>query len=442
MRTSSKFLVPSFSFPVMATYNWERKQREPGIFFERQVHPLTDLFHEIDNCVTAPQGFRAGTTACGIKSDGSIPDLAILASDVPCTTTGTFTTSTTRAAPVLVCQERLKSGQAQAIIVNSGNANCATGDLGLFNAYRMTELVAKKLNLENEMVLCSSTGIIGRQLPIDKIAHGVAAIELSREQGNAFAEAIMTTDTRPKRIALEFQIDGRTVRLGGVTKGAGMIYPNMATMLCYLTTDAAIEHEWMKAEVKAAVDDSFNMISMDGDMSTNDTCILFANGLAGNTPINAQHPEAETFHAALRHVTTYLAREMARDGEGATKLMTVHTRGAKNKADAVKAARAITLSPLWQCALAGGDPNWGRIAAALGASGCELNQATYDIFIGDVQVMKQGMAAQYDQEAARQAMAGNEVTVTIDLHLGDGKATAWGCDLTHGYIDENTLYTR
>jgi glutamate N-acetyltransferase / amino-acid N-acetyltransferase len=403
---------------------------------------LSDLFREIDNCVTAPQGFRAGATSCGIKSDAAIPDLAILASDVPCVAAGMFTPSSTRAAPVLVCQERLKSGSAQAVIVNSGNANCATGEVGLRNAYRMTELVANKLKLESEVVLCSSTGIIGRQLPIEKIEAGVAAIELSSDQGNAFSEAIMTTDTRPKRIALEFQIEGRTVRLGGVTKGAGMIYPNMATMLSYLTTDAAITYEWMKAEVKAAVDDSFNMISMDGDMSTNDTCILFANGLAGNTPIDAGHPEAETFQLALRHVTQYLAREMVRDGEGATKLMTVEVRGARNKADAAKAARAITLSPLWQCALAGGDPNWGRITAALGASGCELNQATYDIFIGDVQVMKLGLAAEYDQQAARQAMAGDEVTVAIDLHVGAGKATAWGCDLTHGYIDENTLYTR
>jgi len=292
------------------------------------------------------------------------------------------------------------------------------------------------------MVLCSSTGIIGRQLPMEKIQAGVAAIELSWDGGNAFSEAIMTTDTRPKRMALEFQIEGRTVRLGGVTKGAGMIYPNMATMLCYLTTDAAIEHTWIKEELKAAVDASFNMLSIDGDMSTNDTCMLFANGLAGNTPINGQHPEAGTFREALRRVTIYLAREMARDGEGATKLMTVHVYGARNKADAVRAARAITLSPLWQCALAGGDPNWGRIAAALGASGCELDQATYDIFIGDVQVTKHGMAAQYDQDAARKVMAEDEVIITIDLHLGDGKATAWGCDLTHGYIDENTLYTR
>jgi glutamate N-acetyltransferase/amino-acid N-acetyltransferase len=413
-----------------------------GIFSFWEVALLADIFREVDNCVTAPQGFRAGVTACGIKSDASITDLAILASDGPCVAAGTFTTSSTRAAPVMVCQERLKSGRAQAVIVNSGNANCATGDPGLLNAYRMTEFVAKKLSLENEMVLCSSTGIIGRQLPIEKIAAGVQAIELSRDGGNAFSEAIMTTDTRPKRIALEFQLEGRTVRLGGVTKGAGMIYPNMATMLCYLTTDAAIELAWMRDELREAVADSFNMVAMDGDMSTNDTCILFANGLAGNTPLNFPHPEAGIFREALRYVTQYLAKEMARDGEGATKLMTVHAQGARNKGDAVKAARAITVSPLWQCALAGGDPNWGRIVAALGASGCELEQDRYDIFISDVQVTKRGMAAEYSAEAARAAMAGDEVTITVDLHLGNGEATAWGCDLTHGYIDENTLYTR
>jgi len=403
---------------------------------------LADLFREIDHCVTAPQGFRAGVTASGIKSDAEIKDLAILASDVPCVAAGTFTTSSTRAAPVIVCQERLRGGKAQAVIVNSGNANCATGELGLLNAFRMTEYVASKLGLENEMVLCSSTGIIGRQLPIEKIQAGVQAIELSTQGGNAFSEAILTTDTRHKRMALEFELDGHAVLLGGVTKGAGMIYPNMATMLCYLTTDAAIELEWMKAELRAAVADSFNMMAMDGDMSTNDTCILFANGLAGNAPINARHPQAGIFREALRRVTQYLAREMARDGEGASKLMTVHARGARDKADAIKAARSITLSPLWQCALAGGDPNWGRIVAALGASGCELDQGSYDIFIGDVQVMQKGMAANYSQDEARAAMAGSEVTITVDLHLGDGQATAWGCDLTHGYIDENTLYTR
>ncbi|MDQ2715121.1 MAG: bifunctional glutamate N-acetyltransferase/amino-acid acetyltransferase ArgJ [Chloroflexota bacterium] len=403
---------------------------------------MSTNFREIDNCVTAPEGFRVGVTACGIKSDASVKDLAILASDVPCVAAGTFTTSSTRAAPVLVCQQHLQGGRAQAVIVNSGNANCSTGEPGLRNAYRMTELVAAKLSVEQELVLCSSTGIIGRQLPINKIEHGVAAIELSREQGNAFAEAIMTTDTRPKRMALEFQIEGRTVRLGGTTKGAGMIYPNMATMLCYLTTDAAIEHAWLQTELRAAVNDSFNMLAVDGDMSTNDTCVLFANGLAGNTPISAQHPEAETFREALRTMTVYLAREMARDGEGATKLMTVHVRGARDKADAVKAARAVTVSPLWQCALAGSDPNWGRVVGALGASGCDLDQNTFEIAIGDVQIVKQGVGAGYSQDAARAAMAESEVTINVDLHLGDGEASAWGCDLTHGYIDENTLYTR
>ena len=403
---------------------------------------MAERFREVENCVTAPQGFRAGITASGIKSDGSIPDLAILASEVPCTAVGMFTTSSTRAAPVLVCQERLKSGIAQAIIVNSGNANCATGDIGLMNAYRMTEVVASLLDVENEMVLCSSTGIIGRQLPIEKIEAGVKHIQLSHDSGNAFAEAIMTTDTRPKRIALEFEIDGRTVRLGGVTKGAGMIYPNMATMLCYLTTDAAIDREWVREELHTAVDDTFNMIAVDGDMSTNDTCLLFANGLAGNTPVNAEHPEAHIFRKALMRVMTYLAREMARDGEGATKLMTVHVRGARDKADAVKAARAITTYALWQCAVAGGDPNWGRIVGALGASGCELHQDRYSIHIGDVMVTKDGMAADYEQQKARAAMAGDEVIVTVDLNLATAHATAWGCDLTHGYIDENTLYTR
>ncbi len=403
---------------------------------------MPDLFREVDNCVTAPQGFRAGVTACGIKSDATIKDLAVLVSDVPCVAAGTFTTSSTRAAPVFVCQERLKSGKAQSVIVNSGNANCATGELGMQNAYLMTEFVAKRFGLDKELVLCSSTGIIGRQLPIEKVETGVSVIELSPDQGNAFSEAIMTTDTRPKRMALEFEIEGRTIRLGGVTKGAGMIYPNMATMLSYLTTDAAIELEWLRQELGAAVAESFNMMAMDGDMSTNDTCILFANGLAGNTPINANHAEAGRFREALRHVTQYLAREMARDGEGATKLMTVYVQGAYDKADAIKAARSITLSPLWQCALAGGDPNWGRIVAALGASGCRLDQSNYDIFIGNVQIMKQGLAADYDQQEARATMAGNEVTIAIDLHLGEAKATAWGCDLTHGYIDENTLYTR
>jgi glutamate N-acetyltransferase / amino-acid N-acetyltransferase len=403
---------------------------------------MSDAFYEIDTCITAPQGFLAGTTACGIKADPSIQDLAMLASDVPCVAAGTFTTSSTRAAPVLLCQERLKSGKAQALIVNSGNANCTTGQQGMHSAYRMTELAAAHLGIDDSLVLCSSTGIIGYQLPIEKIETGVKHIVLSKQGGKAFSEAILTTDTYPKCIGLEFELDGRTIRLGGVSKGSGMIYPNMATMLCYLTTDAAIEADWLQSELRTAVADSFNMICVDGAMSTNDTCVLLANGLACNRPLNASHPEVGRFQAALRYITSYLAREIARDGEGATKLMTVHVNGACNKDDAVRAARAITRSVIWQCALAGSDPNWGRIVAALGASGCALQQDRFDIFLGDVQVVKQGMAAAYDQQQAQSAMAGREVAVTIDLHLGHGEATAWGCDLTHGYIDENSLYTR
>src|SRR5260370_7874267 len=219
---------------------------------------LSDVFREVENCVTAPPGFRAGVTVSGIKSDSLIKDLDILGWDVPCVAGGTFTTRTTRAAPIIVCQERLRSGKAQAVIVNSGNANCATGDLGLLNAYRMTEFAAQQLGLENELVLCSSTGIIGHQLPIEKIQAGVQTIELGTDQGNAFPEAIMTTDTHPKRIALEFQIEERTVRLDAETKGAGMTLPNMATMLCYLTTDAAIEQQCLVRELQAGAADSVN----------------------------------------------------------------------------------------------------------------------------------------------------------------------------------------
>jgi glutamate N-acetyltransferase/amino-acid N-acetyltransferase len=412
------------------------------IFFSWRFFPLANAFREVANSVTAPRGFRAGSTASGIKSDSGVKDLALLICDVPCVAAGTFTTSRTYAAPVQVCKTRLQHGRAQAIIVNSGNANCATGEVGLRNAYRMTALVAGRFGLPEELVLCSSTGIIGRQLPMENIEAGVAAIEVSEYGGLAFSEAILTTDTRPKRIALEFTIEGHTVRLGAATKGVGMIYPNMATMLCYLTTDALLEEAWLRKELQAAVDDSFNMIAVDGDMSTNDTCILLANGLAGTTALNDDHPDAATFRQALRRVTRYLAIEQVRDGEGAKKLMIVHVRGARDKADAARAARAITTSPIWKCALAGGDPNWGRISSTLGASGCELDRDAYDIFVGEVQLMRAGLAADYDQDAAKAAMGGDEVTITIDLHLGQGEATAWGCDLTYGYIDENSLYTR
>jgi glutamate N-acetyltransferase/amino-acid N-acetyltransferase len=409
-----------------------------------KTRDLLDGLRLIEGSVTAPQGFRAGNTSCGIKSEAGTPDMAMLVSDAPCVTAATFTPSRAAAATVAVCKEHLaESGyRAQAVVVNSGNANCATGERGHADAVRMTELTAEKLGLDPALVMVSSTGIIGRPLPMPKVEQGIRQMEVSHEGGPEFARGIMTTDTRPKFNGVEFEVGGTTVRLGGATKGVGMIYPNMATMLCYMTTDAAVEPEFLTQTMRAAVNDSFNMICVDHDMSTNDSAFLFANGLAGNEPLREGAPGAETFVSAVRYLTRYLAREQARDGEGATKLMIVRVRGGATDADARRAARGVTASPLWQCAVAGGDPNWGRVIAALGASGAEFDQTRLDVALGQVLVVQGGTATRYDQAAAKQAVAGLDVYVNVDLHAGPYEATAWGCDLTHGYIDENTMYTR
>jgi glutamate N-acetyltransferase/amino-acid N-acetyltransferase len=398
----------------------------------------------IEGSVTATPGFRAGNYACGIKSEAGTPDMAMLVADEPCVAAATFTTSRTAAHTVTVCKEHLAASgnRVQAIVVNSGNANCSNGARGLADARRMTELTAARFGIDPALVMVSSTGIIGRPLPMEKVERGIAELPLSPTGGPDFARGIMTTDTRPKYNAVEFEIGGRTVHLGGATKGVGMIYPNMATMLCYMTTDAAVEPAFLQQAMRAAVNDSFNMICVDHDMSTNDSAFLLANGRAGNEPLREGVPGVETFVSALRYLTRYLAREQARDGEGATRLMIVHVRGGASDADARRAARAVTASPLWQCAVAGGDPNWGRIVAALGASGAELRQDAMDIALGGVQIVRGGVATDYDQAQAKQAMAGPDVEITIDLNLGEFEATAWGCDLTHGYIDENTTYTR
>ncbi|HET9110937.1 MAG TPA: bifunctional glutamate N-acetyltransferase/amino-acid acetyltransferase ArgJ [Ktedonobacterales bacterium] len=413
-------------------------------FPELMTRDLPAGIRLVDGGVTAAPGFRAGSVSCGVKSADGTPDLAMLVADRPCVTVGTFTTSRTPSHTVILCKEHLAAtgGGAQAVVVNSGNANCANGERGMRDARRMAELAAEKLGIDPQRVMVSSTGIIGRPLPMDKIAAGIGDVQVSEDGGPALAEGIITTDTRTKTIAVEFEVDGKTARLGGSTKGAGMIYPNMATMLCYLTSNVAADHDWLQEQIRAAVRDSFNMICVDGDMSTNDTVLLFANGEAGNEPLRAGVAGADTFTAALRHVTRYLAREIARDGEGATRLMQVHVTGAANDADARKAARAITGSPLWQCAVAGGDPNWGRVMAALGASGAEMDADRISISLGDVNIVRDGVATTYEQVDAKRAVSGAEVLVTADLGRGQSEATAWGCDLTHGYIDENTTYTR
>ncbi len=398
----------------------------------------------VDGGVTAAPGFRAGSVSCGVKSADGTPDLAMLVADRPCVTVGTFTTSRTPSHTVVLCKEHLAAtrGSAQAVVVNSGNANCANGERGMRDAREMAALAAMKLGIEPQQVMVSSTGIIGRPLPMEKISAGINDVQVAADGGPAFAEGIITTDTRTKTIAVEFEVGGKVVRLGGSTKGAGMIYPNMATMLCYLTTNVAAEAEWLQSLLRSMVADSFNMICVDGDMSTNDTVLLFANGEAGNETLRAGVDGAEMFTGALRHVTRYLAREIARDGEGATRLMQVHVTGAASDADARKAARAITGSPLWQCAVAGGDPNWGRVMAALGASGAEMDVDRISISLGDVNIVSGGVAANYVQADAKRAVSGTEVLVSADLGAGTFEATAWGCDLTHGYIDENTTYTR
>ncbi|HEU5367442.1 MAG TPA: bifunctional ornithine acetyltransferase/N-acetylglutamate synthase, partial [Ktedonobacterales bacterium] len=304
---------------------------------------MSSAFRTIEGSVTAPPGFRAGSISVGIKSEPGLRDVAMLVSETLCTVAGTFTTSRAPAAPVLVCKEHLLAtgGHAQAVVMNSGNANCSNGERGMADARRMAALAAQKLGIDPQHVLVSSTGVIGRPLPMDKIERGIADMELTPDGGHLFTLGIMTTDTRPKEIALEFELEGKTVRLGGTTKGVGMIYPNMATMLCYLTTDVALDPTYQQDVLRQAVNDSFNMICVDGDMSTNDTALLFANGLAGNAPLTADAPGAGIFEAALRHVTRYLCREMARDGEGATKLMEVVVHGARTDADARRAARAL-----------------------------------------------------------------------------------------------------
>ncbi len=405
---------------------------------------MANTFRSVQGSVTAPPGFRAGSISAGIKAEAGARDVAMFASERLCTAAGTFTTSRAPAAPVLLCKEHLLAtgGHAQALVMNSGNANCSNGERGLIDARRMAELAAQKLGIDPQHVLVSSTGIIGRPLPMEKIQRGIAGVDLAADGGHLFTLGIMTTDTRPKEIAIEFEVEGQTVRLGGATKGAGMIYPNMATMLCYLTTDAALDPTFQQDALRRAVNDSFNMICIDGDMSTNDTVLLFANGLAGNTPLAADSPGASVFEAALRHVTRYLAREMARDGEGATKLMEVVVRGARTDADARRAARALTISPIWRCAVYGEDPNWGRVLSTLGACGAEMLHDRIDVSFGDVAVVRSGIAIDFKPEAAKAVLAQAEFTLNIDLHVGFYSATAWGCDLTHGYIDENATYHR
>ncbi|MCC6446661.1 MAG: bifunctional glutamate N-acetyltransferase/amino-acid acetyltransferase ArgJ [Armatimonadetes bacterium] len=397
-------------------------------------------FHEVTGGVLAPAGFAAAGVRAGIKRQGR--DIALIVSEVPATAAAIFTTNRAQAAPVQVSRETAAGGRARAIVANSGNANACTGEGGLEDARRMAAITAEQAGIDPGEVLVASTGVIGHRLPMEKIASGIAeaARHLGRENAEAVAEAIMTTDTFAKSAAVAFEVGGRTVTVGGIAKGAGMICPQMATMFCFVTTDLAISAPMLRSALRKAADQSFNCLTVDGDMSTNDTMFILANGQAGNPAIEAEGPEMESFQTALDDVCLKLARMMARDGEGATKLVVVEVEGAADNREARQAAMTIANSPLVKTALFGCDPNWGRVVAAAGRAGIAFEVEKTTVRFGPVTVMEKGTPLAFDAEAARAYLDKEEVALRVEMGLGAGRATVYTCDLTYDYIKVNAEY--
>jgi len=391
-----------------------------------------------EGTVTSPEGFQAGATCAGIKKEDKL-DLGILFSEAPCVATALFTTNKVKAAPIVLCQERLQGGRAVAVVVNSGCANAFTGEQGLRDAAEMAGLAAERLGVSPEDVLVASTGVIGQQLPMEQIRAGIGQIVLSTEGGHSLVKAMMTTDTVPKEVAA--RVVDSEFTIGGVVKGSGMIHPDLATMLCFLTTDAAIDLDFLKLALRKAVDISFNMVSIDGDTSTNDTVLIMANGLAGNKPISPDSRQASVFQQALDRVCIYLAKSIARDGEGAGKLIEVIVSGASSVAEARSAARTIVNSSLVKTAVYGNDPNWGRIVAAVGRSGVEVVESKIDLYIGDICVVKGGTPLPFDKKSVVEVLKGSEISIDLNLNLGVATVTAWGCDLSEEYVTINSKYT-
>ena len=398
---------------------------------------------QIDGGITAVSGIRAAGVHAGIKKAAETKDVALIVTDAPATAAGVFTKNSVTAAPVWVCREHLTDGCAQAVIVNSGNANACTGEVGMANAQRMTAATAEQLGIDADLVLVSSTGVIGQQLPMDKIENGIqaAASAISTEGGADAAEAIMTTDTYPKSVAVEIEISGVSVRIGGIAKGSGMIAPNMATMLSYLTTDAKINAEVLQVALNRVVDDTYNLLTVDTDRSTNDTVLILATGRAGNAEIvTADGDNYEAFCEGLLFVCTELVKMLARDGEGATKLVEVVVKHARNRDDAEKAARAVAESPLVKTAVFANDANWGRIMMAIGKSGAAFDPYQVGVWLADYQLVKDGMDAGYDEDKATALFAQDPVRITIDLRAGDAAVTMWTCDYSYDYIRINADY--
>jgi glutamate N-acetyltransferase/amino-acid N-acetyltransferase len=406
--------------------------------YEREPSP--------EGSVPLPSGFLAGAVRAGIRPDVDKLDVGILYSEAPCTAAAVYTSNRVKAAPLLVCQEHLADGRAQAVVANSGCANAATGEQGLGDARQMAELVAAKLGIGPSDVLVASTGVIGTLLPMDRVRDAVSRIELLAAGGADFARAIMTTDTQPKCGTGRCGRQGEEYSLWAVAKGAGMIHPIMATMLCFIATDAPLVQPFLAACLRGAVDVSFNMIDVDSDTSTNDTVIVLANGLAGGKPIDAGHAAAEAFRSALTDCCVRLAKAIVGDAEGGTKVIECMVTGAASLADARWAAREVVRSLAVKTAVYGCDPNWGRILAAVGNSGAAMREETAVISIsgpgcGCVYVYRQGAPLAFDEAQARDCLGAREVHIRVELGLGEGAATAWGSDITEEYVRLNSAYT-
>ena len=393
--------------------------------------------------ITAPKGFLAAGLACGIKVSGK-PDVGVIACPTGATAAAVFTTNKIVSAGVQVSRVHLKSRKVYGVVVNAGNANACTGQKGLANARKMCTVTAERLTVEPRQILVASTGIIGEQLPLAKAVRGIteATAQLSdaAEAGQAFARAIMTTDTKPKQAIRHVGISGREVTIAGAVKGAGMIGPNMATTLLFITTDVAISKLLLQTALKDAIGNSLNKLTVDGHQSTNDTAFLLASGLAGHRPITSRCPRYRKFAKALADLCTDLVRQMALDAEGATRMFTVVVKGAATVKDAAKAARAVADYPLVKCAVHGGDPNWGRIICAVGSCGVKINPAKLSCKLDDLTVFRNGAPAKFDAERASAIVSQIEHTITVDLGTGRASDFCYGCDLTAGYVSINADY--
>lgn len=401
---------------------------------------MESTFFEIGGGITAPSGFRAAAVRCGI-TEGSPEkcDLGLIISDFPAVAAATFTSNKIKAAPVRVSAAHVRAADTRAIIANSGNANACTGSTGIQNARRMTQAAARQLGLKERQILVCSTGRIGRDLPIENIEESMPALVagLSASGSYLVAKAIMTSDTFQKEIAVELPLAGKRVRIGGIAKGAGMINPDMATMLCFITTDAPISKRDLQRLTSASVEQSFNCITIDGDMSTNDTAICLANGQAGIPQIEADHEAYGWFAEGLNFVTRQLARMIVEDGEGVTKFVEVHVKGAATYQDARKAAEAVANSVLVKCAWYGEDPNWGRIMDAVGYSLAKVREEMVDIFFNGAVAVEHGMASSTPEETLKEVLGNKKFTVTIDLHLGSAEYKVFTTDLTPDYVKFN-----